>query len=134
MEWKQPPTAQLGMHCAAIKIKVVANIITVLLAAFHNVHVNWRGLCGVVSMQELSLCCPPQRELLVLMSHPLLRSDTNPVCASTLHQTLVSVCRGRLHPAGDVLLLLLPLSRTVVLRSFGMTQSFPLLLSSHLGQ
>lgn len=125
---------KLGMHCGAIKIKVVASTLIVLLAAFHNLHVNWRGLCGAVSTQRALLCCPTQRVLQVSMSHPSLRSNTNPVCASTLHQILVSVRRGRWHPAGDMLILLLPLRRTVFLRSFDLTDSFPLLLSSHLWQ
>lgn len=57
--------------------------------------------------RALSLSCPPQRELQVSMSYPSLRSDTNIVFATTLHQVLVTVGRDRWHPAGDVLLVLL---------------------------
>ena len=98
------------MHWAAIKTKAVASTLIVPLAACRNGHVHWCGVSvGLCQCKELSLCCPLQRELHISMSYPSLRSETYTVCASALHQTLVTVGRDRWRPAGDVLLLLLPL-------------------------
>lgn len=98
------------MHCAAIKIKVVASTLIVPLVAYCNGHVCWLGVSGGLwQCKELSLCCPPQRELQVSVSPLSLWSETNIVCASALHQTLVTVGRDKWQPAGDVLLLPLPL-------------------------
>lgn len=85
-------------------------MLIVLLAAGHNGHVRWHGVSvGLCQCKGLSLCCPSQRELHVSVSRLSLRSDRNTACASALHQTLVTVGRGRWHLAADGLLLLLPL-------------------------